>query len=613
MGQKFFVDFLFNLFFMTLNPVPPIATNAMSNTMPMKPTDHKDRIYLFDTTLRDGAQTQGVNFSLHDKIAIAKNLDQLGLDYIEGGFPGANPLDDEFFQQSKHSFTNATLTAFGMTRRAGRSADNDTGLRASLNSGAKAVCLVAKFWDKQVTEILDIELEENARMIKDSLELIVANGMEAMLDAEHFFDGFLSNPKYVQQLMELALNAGARWLVFCDTRGGMIPDKISEILNQVKPNMDFNRAGIHAHNDTDCAVANSLAAVAMGVRQVQGTLNGLGERSGNANILSLMADLHFKLGLDIGAAKNSLHLLTTISHQLDERLAKAPNPHLPYVGANAFAHKGGLHGSAVAKNPESYEHIEPHWVGNSRVVVMSDQSGRANLRWHLNNLNITLQAHEEKTILESLKQAEYQGYSFDGANASFELFLCRQLPNRHQKFHEFFTIEKFQVIDESIHINQRNRPDFENQSTAEVTVSVNGHSIKKTAHGNGPVNALDSALRLALLAHFPELKNVSLIDYKVRIIPPSEQYQSTGAMTRVMIESAADAGANIKTLSTSNSTSDLSNNLHNNTDAKKTCLTKKNSWQTGWTTVGLSSNVIAASAMALGDAYRFYLWKNLSQ
>ncbi|MGI9461870.1 MAG: citramalate synthase [Alphaproteobacteria bacterium] len=520
-----------------------------------------DRIYLFDTTLRDGAQTQSVNFTLHDKQVIAMMLDQLGIDYIEGGFPGANQTDSEFFEKPP-SLKNSALVAFGITRRAGVSADNDPTLRATLNSHAPHVCIVAKSWDKQIETIMDIDIEENLKMIESSIKLLASKKKEVMLDAEHFFDGFLSNPDYACQVIDIALGAGARWVVLCDTRGAMIPATIEKIVSQVGKKFDLNHIGIHAHNDSDCAIANSLTAVALGVRQVQGTLNGLGERCGNANILSLMADLHFKMKLDIGIAKNNLHLMTKLSRQLDEILARAPNPHLPFVGSNAFAHKGGLHGSAVIKDPETYEHIEPESVGNERVVVMSDQAGKSNLRWHLQKFQLTPDSKEEDKLLTAIKDAEFKGFSFDGAEASVEIFLRRQL----NKMNECFTLS-------NCHIDYHSDANGQ-EARAEVEVAVENKKIKTQSSGNGPVNALDGALRASLLQHFPQLKNVELIDYKVRIIPPSKEYKSTAALTRVMIES---------------------------TDGKNT-----------WSTIGVSTNIITASEMALTDAYRYYLMKQIN-
>ncbi|MDI9314121.1 MAG: citramalate synthase [Hydrotalea sp.] len=522
-------------------------------------TNSDKRVYIFDTTLRDGAQTQGVNFTLHDKMLIAGMLDELAVDYIEGGFPGANPTDDELFAKPP-VLKNSSLVAFGMTRRAGVSADNDPGLRATINSRAGHACLVAKSWDKQIEQLMGITLDENLAMIQSSIKLLLANKKsEIMLDAEHFFDGFLSNEEYAMRVIATALDAGARWVVLCDTRGAMLPHDIEKIISAVGKKFDLTKIGIHAHNDGDCAVANSLAAVRLGVRQVQGTLNGLGERCGNANILSLMADLHFKMKMDIGPAQHNLHLLTRVSRQLDELLARAPNPHLPFVGTNAFAHKGGLHGAAVMKDAASYEHISPESVGNERVMVMSDQSGKSNLRWHLQQLHLTLPSEEENLLLANIKDAEFNGLSFDGAEASLDIFIKRHL----RQMNEFFSLS-------SCDINYQNQ-DGESHTTASATISVDGKKIVKEAVGNGPVNALDAAMRQALVEHFPQLAGVQLVDYKVRIIPPSQEYQGTAALTRVMIES---------------------------TDGQK-----------NWTTVGVSSNIIAASESALTDAYRYYLMK----
>ncbi|MGZ0189490.1 MAG: citramalate synthase, partial [Alphaproteobacteria bacterium] len=403
------------------------------------------RIYLYDTTLRDGAQTHGVDFSAADKAAIAAALDSLGIDYVEGGWPGANPRDDEFFQQ-EHALKTTTLTAFGMTRRAGRSASNDPSLTAVLSANTPAVCLVGKTHDIHATTALGVDLDENLRMIRESVAECVARGRETLFDAEHFFDGYKANPEYALSAIGAALEADARWVVLCDTNGGALPHEVSEIVGVVVARFGGERIGMHAHNDTENAVANSIAAVMAGARQVQGTLNGLGERCGNANLVSLIPTLKIKLGLDVGISDEAMRKLPQVSRMLDERLNRAPNRHAAYVGASAFAHKAGLHVSAVEKDPKLYEHVEPETVGNSRLILVSDQAGRANILSRFREMGIEIDSKDPRVleIVDAVKQREYQGYSYDGAEASFEL-LARDLTEGLPKY---FSIETFRVLNE---------------------------------------------------------------------------------------------------------------------------------------------------------------------
>ncbi|MBB3065181.1 citramalate synthase [Limibacillus halophilus] len=521
------------------------------------------RVHIFDTTLRDGAQTQGVDFGVADKIAIARALDDLGVDYVEGGWPGANPTDDRFFAEPP-SFKNAKLVAFGMTRRPGRSAENDPGLAALVNSKADALCMVGKAWDFHVDVALEIDRQENLKMIEDSIAFAKSRKSEAMFDAEHFFDGFKANPEYALACVKAADAGGARWIVLCDTNGGTLPHEVSEIVAEVAKQVPGARLGIHCHNDTENAVANSLAALWAGARQVQGTLNGLGERCGNANTISLIASLALKSDFNIGVSNTQLGHLTHVSRLLDDRLNRAPNRHQPYVGDSAFAHKGGLHVSAVEKDPRTYEHIDPEIVGNQRHIVVSDQAGRSNFLARFREIGLELEAGDKRVnrLLEEVKDLESQGYSFDGAEASFELLARRRLG----EVPDYFRMERFRLMDDR---RWNARGDLITESEATVTVEVGGQLRHEVASGNGPVNALDVALRKALVWAYPVLEGMALSDYKVRILTPQE---GTRAVTRVMIESAAPDGQR-------------------------------------WTTLGVSPNIVEASFTALEDSYSWRLFK----
>jgi 2-isopropylmalate synthase len=522
-----------------------------------------ERIYLFDTTLRDGAQTQGVDFSVTDKVGISRELDQLGIDYVEGGWPGANPTDDAFFADPPE-LSNATFTAFGMTRRPGRSAANDPGLASLLNAKCGAVCMVGKTWDFHVDVALNIPRDENLELIRDSIALIRERKGEALFDAEHFFDGYKANPDYAMRCLLAAYEAGARWIVLCDTNGGTLPDEIEAIVRAVAKRIPGGNLGIHTHNDTENAVANSLAAVRAGARMVQGTLNGLGERCGNANLVSLIPTLMLKMGFDTGISAEGLRRLSHVSRTLDERLNRAPNRHAPYVGESAFAHKGGLHVSAVEKDPTCYEHIEPSMVGNRRTIVVSDQAGRSNLLARFREIGIEIDAWDERinTLVDLVKRREYDGYAYDGAEASFELLARRALG----EVPDFFRLQSFRVIDER-RWNARN--ELITLSEATIKLDVGAQSVMTVAEGNGPVNALDTALRKALLPVYPALEGLRLVDYKVRILTPND---GTKAVTRVMIESIDGHGNR-------------------------------------WTTVGVSANVIDASYNALHDSITYRLFR----
>jgi 2-isopropylmalate synthase len=522
-----------------------------------------DRIYLYDSTLRDGAQTQGVDFSVTDKEAIARALDGLGIDYVEGGWPGANPTDTKFFA-ALPKLARAKISAFGMTRRAGRSAENDPGLNALLNTGADAVCMVGKSWDYQAKEALGIDLDENVAMIEDSVRHALTKVPEVMFDAEHFFDGFKSNPDYALRCLKAAHAAGARWMVMCDTNGGSLPHEVEAIVARVVEHVPGDHLGIHCHNDTGNAVANSLLAARAGVRQIQGTLNGLGERCGNADLVSIIPTLMLKMGFTTGLSAGDLTRLTHVSRLLDERLNRAPSRNAPYVGESAFAHKGGLHVSAVEKDPRCYEHVVPELVGNHRRIVVSDQSGRSNVLARFREIGLEIDPDDPKVtrLLETVKAREFDGYAYDGAEASFELLARDAI----EGLPEYFRCNSFRVIDER---RWNAKGELVTLSEATVKLQVNGTQFMAVEEGNGPVNALDAALRKVLTVNYPQLAQVRLIDYKVRILTPGE---GTGAVTRVMIESADEHGEH-------------------------------------WSTVGVSTNIIDASYRALHDSIVYKLYR----
>ncbi|MCB9959823.1 MAG: citramalate synthase [Rhodospirillaceae bacterium] len=523
-----------------------------------------ERVYLFDTTLRDGAQTQGIDFSVADKLAIAAELDRLGVDYIEGGWPGANPTDDRLFANPP-KLANATFTAFGMTRRPGRSVANDPGLAAMWQAKAPAVCLVGKTWDFHVRVALGISKEENLALISDSIAEAVAQGREALFDCEHFFDGYKADPEHALACAVAAYEAGARWVVLCDTNGGSLPDEIEAITREVTVHIPGDHLGIHTHNDTGNAIANTLAAVRAGARHVQGTLNGLGERCGNADLIALIPALTMKMGFETGIPAERLAGLTKLSHWFDERLNRAPDPRRPYVGAHAFAHKGGLHASAIAKDPRCYEHIEPKTVGNRRTVVVSDQAGRSNILHRLEEIGLTIDPHDPRAeqLVDLVKRREFEGYAYDGAEASFELLARRMLG----QVPIYFELLRFSVTDER-RFNARGELVTESEATVKVRV---GNAVHHTvAEGNGPVNAIDRALRKAVEPTYPALQHMRLVDFRVRILKESD---ASGAMPRVLIESA-------------------------------------NGHDERWSTVGVSTNIIDASFDALGDSLTYCLLRN---
>lgn len=529
-----------------------------------------EKLYIYDTTLRDGQQTQGVDFSLDDKRRITQMFDELGVDYIEGGWPGANPTDSDFFANPPK--TKAMMTAFGMTKRAGRSAENDEVLAGVLNAGTQAVCLVGKSSAFHVTDALGITLDENLENIRASINHIVSQGREALFDAEHFFDGYKLNPDYATVCAKTAYEAGARWVVLCDTNGGTLP---SDVENTVKYLIDAGipgkNLGIHAHNDTEMAVAVSLAAVNAGVRQIQGTLNGLGERCGNANLTSLIATLMlkepYKSQFDIGVSGAGLANLTKTSRLLEDILNRVPSPNLAYVGASAFAHKAGLHASAIAKNPTTYEHVDPEKIGNQRVIPMSNQAGQSNLIKRLADAGILIEKGDPRLsqILDEIKTREDKGYAYDSAQASFELLARRVLG----VLPSFFDVKRYRVTVER-RKNKHNQMVSVSEAVVVVKIGDQKHlavSESRDEHGDdmGPVNALWRAMGKDLGAYQDIADDIVLGDYKVRIYG-----KGTDAVTRVLIDSRDTQGNQ-------------------------------------WSTVGVSSNIIDASFEALIDAVNWKL------
>ncbi|MEZ5911937.1 MAG: citramalate synthase [Paracoccaceae bacterium] len=530
----------------------------------------RERLYIYDTTLRDGQQTQGVQFATAEKVQIARALDQLGVDYIEGGWPGANPTDSEFF--AARPDTRATFTAFGMTKRAGRSAENDEVLAGVVNAETPAVCLVGKTHDFHVTKALGITLDENVENIGESIAHLVAQGREALFDAEHFFDGWKANPAYALRCLKAAHGAGARWIVLCDTNGGTLPAEVGRITDEViAAGIPGVHLGIHCHNDTETGVAASLAAIDAGARQVQGTLNGLGERCGNANLTALIPTLLLKepyaTVFETGIARDALKGLTRASRMLDDILNRVPLRSAAYVGASAFAHKAGLHASAIAKDPTTYEHVDPGLVGNERVIPMSNQAGQSNLKARLSAAGIDVAGAngELARILEVIKDREDQGYAYDGAQASFELVARRELGI----LPEFFEVTRYRV---TVERRKTRRDEMMTLSEAVVVVRIGGQtmlsvseSMDETGSDRGPVNALAKALAKDLGPYQACIDDLHLVDFKVRITQGG-----TEAVTRVIIDSEDSDGHR-------------------------------------WSTVGVSPNIVDASFEALLDAITWKL------
>ncbi|WP_338824051.1 (R)-citramalate synthase [Moorella humiferrea] len=515
-----------------------------------------EKLYIYDTTLRDGSQGEGISLSVEDKIKIAARLDRLGVDYIEGGWPWANPKDMEFFRRAREvTWRQAKLTAFGRTRKPGGRADSDPNLLAIKEAGVKTAALFGKSWDLHVTAALETTLEENLAMIADSVAFLVAAGMEVIYDAEHFFDGFKANPDYALATLKAAAAAGAGWVVLCDTNGGCLPDEVAAIVTRVRQEIQVP-LGIHAHNDGDLAVANTLAAVKAGCRQVQGTINGFGERCGNANLCSVLPNLELKMGYRC-LPPGQLSHLTEVSRYVSEIANVVPPGNQPFVGYSAFAHKGGIHVSAVLKASQTYEHISPHLVGNERRILVSDQAGASNLRCKAEELGVELSKEKEQALINGIKEMERRGYQFEGADASLELFLRKTLG----EYRRPFEVEYVKTLVEK-------RPGREATSEAIVKLKVGEQVVHTAAEGNGPVNAMDNALRKALEEVFPVIGRMRLTDYKVRVL---DEKDATSARVRVLIESRDGSGS--------------------------------------WNTVGVSTNIIEASWEALLDSMEYALLK----
>jgi 2-isopropylmalate synthase len=513
-------------------------------------------VKIFDTTLRDGSQGEGISLSVEDKLKIARKLDELGVHYIEGGNPGSNGKDIEFFKRAAQmEFKNAKLTAFGSTRRKNADVAQDANLNNIIASGVKAASLVGKAWDFHVHTALQTTLEENLAMIYDSVKYLKDHGLEVLYDAEHFFDGFKNNQDYALACIRKAEEAGVDWIILCDTNGGTMPSEIHQIVSLVCSELK-TQIGVHMHNDCELAVANSIAGVQAGAQQVQGTINGIGERCGNANLCSVMPNLQIKLGYQCVSGEQLQSLAATARY-----VTEIANFHLPtnqpFVGASAFAHKGGIHVSAIMKHPKTYEHIQPELVGNKQRVLVSELSGQSNLIFKAQELGLDINTENAKSrqIIDQIKELEHQGYQFEGADASLELLLR----DAFGTIEEMFTVESFKLlVEKSLQHSV--------VSEAIVKINVRGETVYTAAEGNGPVNALDNALRKALIQHFPRIRKIHLTDYKVRVI---DEKEATAAKVRVLIES---------------------------TDANNV-----------WSTVGVSENIIEASWHALIDSIRYAL------
>ncbi|MEY4224422.1 MAG: putative 2-isopropylmalate synthase [Actinomycetota bacterium] len=515
-----------------------------------------DMIEVFDTTLRDGLQVEGVSASVEDKLRIAEQLDHLGVHFIEGGWPGANPKDIEFFARAARDLrlSTSTLVAFGSTRRPRGKVDDDATLRNLIDADTSAVCIVAKSWDYHVLEALQTTLDEGEAMIADSVEYLVGNGRRVLVDMEHFFDGYKRNPEFALRALEAAIVKGASHVVLCDTNGGSLPHEVQNIVADVKRHIGNDAViGIHCHDDTGCAVANSVAAVMSGARHVQGTLNGLGERTGNTNLTTVIPNLQLKMGYDC-LPSGRLERLTAVSNHVAEVLNRPLNPQAPYVGASAFAHKAGLHVSAIARAKDAYEHVDPDLVGNGTRFVVSEMAGRATITMKAEELGLPMDGPAVNQVIDDLKRLEHEGYHFEAADASLEL-LMRRATGWEQPY---FRVESMRVITDETMTGT-----FTTEATVKVWVGPEGSATRHvfTAEGNGPVNAIDKALRAAVMQAYPQIARVHLTDYKVRILDGAT---ATGAVTRVLIDAS---------------------------DGERT-----------WTTIGVSPNIIEASWRALEES-----------
>lgn len=517
------------------------------------------QLWLYDTTLRDGTQREGLSVSIEDKLRIAHRLDQLGIPFIEGGWPGANPKDVQFFWQlQENPLQQAEIVPFCSTRRPQTKAVDEPMLQAILAAGTRWVTIFGKSWDLHVIEGLKTSLEENLAMIRDTIEYLRSQGRRVIYDAEHWFDGYKQNPDYALKTIKTAANAGAEWLVLCDTNGGTLPHEITEIVTDVVAQEMIGQIGIHTHNDSEMAVANALAAVMAGAEMVQGTINGYGERCGNANLCSLIPNLQLKLGYSC-IGEHQLNQLTETSRFVSEVVNLAPDEHAPFVGRSAFAHKGGIHVSAVERNPLTYEHIQPEQVGNQRRIVISEQSGLSNVLAKARSLGMELDKHDphSRQILQRMKELESQGYQFEAAEASFVLLMYEGLGLRQQ----FFEVKGFQVNCDLVESQETNN------SLATIKVAVDGNNILEAAEGNGPVAALDAALRKALIKFYPHIADFELTDYKVRIL---NGHSGTAATTRTLVESG--------------------------------------NGQQRWTTIGVSTNILEASYQAVVEGLEYGLF-----
>jgi len=539
----------------------PTRKAPTKGTKAKSPPAKRD-ISIYDALLRDGTQGEEINFSVEDKLRIAEKLDEMGVDYIEGGYPGSNPKDLEFFRAAKSlRLRHAKLAAFGATRRSGVTCDKDAGMQGLVRAETPVATIFGKSWDLHVTDALRIPLGENLDIIHDSLRWLTKHFDQVIYDAEHFFDGYKRNRAYALKTLDAAAGAGPDWIVLCDTNGGTLPHEVAEIVEEVRARLDA-RLGIHCHNDCELGVANSLAAVRHGCDQVQGTINGFGERCGNANLTSIIPNLRFKLGLGC-ISDERISKLVELSHFVDELANVPPNNRAPFVGRSAFAHKGGMHVDAVQKNPETYEHIRPELVGNRQRILVSDLAGKGNVLAKAREVGIDLDSGDPvaREILAQIKQLEHEGYAFEGADASFEILLRKSM-GTHKKY---FSLHGFRVIDE------KHDENVTPISEATVQVEVGGHLEHTAAVGNGPVNALDNALRKALEGFYPALRKMKLLDYKVRVLASGH---GTGARVRVLIETGDH--------------------------------------ESRWGTVGVSENIIEASWRALVDAVEYKLLKDES-
>lgn len=517
------------------------------------------KIFVFDTTLRDGSQGAGVSFSVEDKIKIALALDGFGISYIEGGWPGSNPKDEEFFKAAKNRIKKSKLVAFSSTRRKNIKAKDDANINKVVSSGVKSACIFGKSWDFHVIHALNTTLDENINMISDTVSYLKSKKIEVIYDAEHFFDGYAANPEYAVKTIEAAVKAGADFVCLCETNGGKLPLEVSDTVKEMKRKFPGVRFGIHAHNDSDCATANSVIAVESGCEMVQGTINGIGERCGNANLCSIIPALQLKRGYECVPA-SKLEKLTELSMHIYEIANLVPNDLLPYVGRNAFAHKAGVHVSAIEKNSKTYEHINPQQVGNARRILVSDLSGKSNILSKAGEMQINIDDKSDKIkeVIKAVKEKENQGYQYEDADGSF-FVLTKKI---EKQCNNFFTLKGYRVsVEKNI--------DGKIISEATVKLDVNGREEHTVAEGEGPVNALDKCLRKALVSFYPEIKDVLLIDFKVRVI---DSNANTSASVRVLIESK---------------------------DQKHT-----------WGTIGVSENIIDASWQALADSVEYKLLKN---